>query len=264
MRTTFSQKNMKPHTLPETPSIFKKPMTAAICLAAFLLLLAMPGQSQAAVARPETKGPGVPKEVSSSNQEIQSESIETIDQAIVVDGQEGFRATVTYYKKQSDGSWEQEFSVPAIYGRNGGTHDKTEGDGKTPFGAYRFTMAFGTKENPGSILPYHQLTSNDFWVDDPGSAYYNRLVDVSQTVRDWDSAEDMSRQGVSYNYGLALNYNEDCTPGKGSAIFLHCYTKSNDSGSAGCIRIPEDNMRQLIQSVDANTRIVIREAEGGF
>ena len=69
------------------------------------------------------------------------------------------------------------------YGKNGATGDKKEGDKKTPLGTYRFTMAFGVKENPGSILPYHQLTDTDYWVDDPGSSHYNQLVDSSSTKK---------------------------------------------------------------------------------
>lgn len=56
-------------------------------------------------------------------------------------------------------------------------------------------MAFGVKENPGSILPYHQLTDTDYWVDDPGSSHYNQLVDSSSTKKDWKSAEHMARHG---------------------------------------------------------------------
>ena len=44
-----------------------------------------------------------------------------------------------------------------IVGRNGITDQKTEGDGSTPSGTYGFTMAFGLRENPGSVLPYHKI-----------------------------------------------------------------------------------------------------------
>ena len=233
------------------------PRKTAILLAASTLIIAAAVPVQADSLKDSKKGPGV------SHSADNSSAAEDITQAIVVDENGAFRVTVSYYKKQADGTWSHDFEVPGIYGRNGGTDDKREGDGKTPYGTYRFTMAFGTKENPGSILPYHQIGEQDYWIDDPDSAFYNKLVNAAETARDWNSGEHMISQGVSYHYGLALNYNEDCVPGKGSAIFLHCYTESNDSGSAGCIRIPEDNMKQLIQSVDANTRIVIRKAGEG-
>ena len=60
-------------------------------------------------------------------------------------------------------------------------------------------------------------------------------------------------------YALALDYNQDCVPGKGSAIFLHCFTASADNGSAGCIRLPEARAKELVQSATGQTRIVIAE-----
>lgn len=219
-------------------------MTAVLCLT---------GMAGSAMAEETPLGQvGQPLDQSADQQ---------INQAIVVDENEGFHVTVSYYKKGIDGAWKQEFSVPGIYGRNGGTADKREGDGKTPYGVYSFTMAFGLQENPGSILPYHQIKRGDYWVDDSGSSHYNQLVNRDSTAKDWNSAENMSAAGVSYDYGLALNYNEDCVPGKGSAIFLHCYTQKNDSGSAGCVRIPKENMKALIQTVDSNTRIIIRSKQ---
>lgn len=227
------------------------PRGAAVWLAVCTVCAAFPGQSRAAAAGTGEPGPGVRKEAEPVKQE-------EVNQAILVEENGGFRVTVSDYKKRTDGTWYQEFSVPGVYGRNGGTYDKKEGDGKTPYGTYSFSMAFGLKENPGSILPYHQIGKDDYWIDDPQSTHYNKLVNARETTKDWNSGEHMSRQGISYNYGLVLNYNQDCIPGKGSAIFLHCDTARSDTGSAGCIRIPQEQMKQLIQSVDETTRIVIQ------
>lgn len=182
---------------------------------------------------------------------------ETADQIVLVIGGKGSDATLSYHEKDGKGVWTEVFATPAIYGRNGSTADKKEGDGKTPQGVYSFTMAFGLKEDPTSILPYHKIIKGDFWVDDSSSLYYNKLVNLNTTKQAWNSAEDMISQAPYYNYGLALNYNPDCVPGKGSAIFLHCTGTKIDAGSAGCIRIPEERMKQLIQSVGETARIII-------
>lgn len=182
---------------------------------------------------------------------------ETADKIILVIGGKGSDATLSYYEKDSSKGWSEVFTTPAIYGRNGSTADKKEGDGKTPQGVYSFTMAFGLKEDPKSVLPYHKIQQGDFWVDDSDSEHYNKLVNVDTTKRTWDSAEDMMSQAPYYNYGLALNYNPECVAGKGSAIFLHCTGTKKDAGSAGCIRIPEELMKQLIQTVGENTKIII-------
>lgn len=182
---------------------------------------------------------------------------EGADQLIVVVGTGGCNADVSYYKKDEDGSWNLAWKEAAIVGRKGISADKREGDGKTPAGTYGLTMAFGLKEDPGSILPYHKIVKGDYWVDDSASPYYNRLVNTSQIPPNWNSAENMIATSPYYNYALALNYNPDCIPGMGSAIFLHCFTASADNGSAGCIRLPEARAMELVQTATEQTRIVI-------
>lgn len=184
-----------------------------------------------------------------------------VDRIIYVLGGEGADVTVSYRTRGDDGIWVEQFSVPGKYGNHGSTADKREGDGKTPLGTYRLTMAFGILENPGSVLPYRQLTEYDYWVDDPDSQFYNRLVDSRETGIRWKSAERMIRVKPFYNYGLALSYNEECIPGKGSAIFLHC-TKEGDTGTSGCVEIPEEYMKKLVMEVDENTRITIASGTG--
>lgn len=189
-------------------------------------------------------------------------------QLILVVGEEGCQVTVSYYKKESatkkkgpgepaDGIWKQVFTTQGIYGKNGSTDEKREGDGKTPLGTYQFTMAFGLNEDPGSVLPYHRIEQGDYWVDDSESTYYNKLVNTNQTKQAWNSAEDMMASAPYYNYGLVLDYNKDCIPGAGSAIFMHCTKSTADTGSQGCIRIPEELMKQVVQSMDETGKIII-------
>ena len=183
---------------------------------------------------------------------------EDADQLIVVVGTGGCNAD-TYYYKKGDDTWNLEWKEASIVGRGGITSEKAEGDGRTPAGTYGFTMAFGLKDAPGSVLPYHKIVKGDYWVDDSASPYYNKLVNTSTTPRTWNSAENLAAASPYYDYALALDYNQDCVPGKGSAIFLHCFTASADNGSAGCIRLPEARAKELVQSATGQTRIVIAE-----
>ena len=162
-----------------------------------------------------------------------------------------------YYRKDESGAWQLAWKEAGIVGRGGITDEKREGDGKTPEGTYRFTIPFGLKDDPGAKLPYHKVRQGDFWVDDSQSAHYNRLVNTSETVKDWNSAENLATSYTVYNYALALNYNEECVPGQGSAIFLHCFTANPDNGSAGCIRLPEERAKELVMSATEQTRIII-------
>ena len=184
-------------------------------------------------------------------------------QLIVAVGNEADPAqgTLTWYVRNQEGKLIPAFSVPAVSGMNGISADKREGDKKTPSGIYSFTMAFGMKDNPGSILPYHKVVNGDHFVDDSGSRYYNRLVNESQVQKDWNSSENLIRQAPHYNYALVLNYNDTYVPGKGSAIFLHCPKTANNTGTSGCISIPEEYMKLLVQSVDQNTKIIVVQNE---
>ncbi len=70
---------------------------------------------------------------------------------------------------------------------NGISADKREGIRRLRPELYSFTMAFGMKDNPGSILPsYHKVVNGDHFVDDSGSRYYNRLVNESQVQKDME------------------------------------------------------------------------------
>lgn len=217
----------------------------------------------------EDRGPGMAAEAAEGGNiaaavahgVIQPQNLEAAreaDQMIVVVGAGGCYADTYYYKKDED-SWNMVWKEASIVGKGGITSDKREGDGKTPAGTYGFTIAFGLKEDPKSILPYHKIVKGDYWVDDPSSVYYNQLVNTSATPKNWNSAENMEAASPYYNYALALDYNADCVPGKGSAIFLHCFTATADNGSAGCIRLPEARAIELVQSATDRTRIVIAE-----
>ena len=93
----------------------------------------------------------------------------------------------------------------------------------------------------------------------PSDAYYNKWVNISNVNKDWNSAENLKSASPFYNYALALNYNTEAVPGKGSAIFIHCTKTDKDTSSAGWIRRPEEYMKKLVQTVDSNTKIVIIE-----
>ena len=237
-------------------------------LGAALLAAASMGMTSPAAGRAagsgEAGGPGVAEQKTSGpavvDGEIRPGNLEAAgeaDQLVVVVGTGGCNADVSYYKKDETNGWQLAWKEAGIVGRNGITWEKAEGDGKTPAGTYRFTLPFGLKEDPGSILPYHRIEQGDFWVDDPASVHYNKLVNTKDTTKDWKSAENLPASYPVYNYALALSYNEECVPGKGSAIFLHCFTANPDSGSAGCIRLPEERAMELVRSVTDQTRIVI-------
>lgn len=194
-------------------------------------------------------------------EELDAAKDPAVEQLVVVvgNGMDSSQVKLGYYVKnrENPADWNEEFVVDGYCGHNGMSVDKREGDRRTPVGTYSFIQAFGTLENPGAKLPYKQLDQYDYWVDDSDSIYYNQMVSTRQVEKDWKSAEHLMSVVPQYRYSLALNYNtQERTPGKGSAIFLHCYHDWK-TWTEGCIAIPEANMKTLARQLDGAAKIVI-------
>ncbi|WP_254639571.1 L,D-transpeptidase [Cohnella sp. GbtcB17] len=153
-------------------------------------------------------------------------------------------------EKRSDGGWTVVLSgIPVTLGKNGIAKTK-EGDDRTPSGVYPLGDAFGTASKPKALkLAYKQTTKQDYWVDDPSSADYNRWVAYDgNPVRKWHSYERLYQP--LYKYAIVVRYNDDpIVPGRGSAIFLHLW-RGADKPTAGCIAMSEPNLLKLMAALD--------------
>ena len=59
---------------------------------------------------------------------------------------------------------------------------------------------------------------------------------------------------------MNISYNEACTPGLGSAIFLHCFGPYKPF-TGGCVAIPENQMIKVMQNVKPDCVVVIDSLE---
>ena len=89
---------------------------------------------------------------------------------------------------------------------------KKEGDGTAAIGIFALGTAFGyaAEPLPGSKMPYLSLTASIECVDDPNSKYYNRVIDRSAVVPDWNSSEHMRSIG-EYRWGIVVDHNRIIT-----------------------------------------------------
>ena len=134
---------------------------------------------------------------------------------------------------------------------------KTEGDGKSPAGVFALGTAFGyaAQPLPGLKLPYLVLTPSIECVDDASSKNYNRIVDRSAVVPDWNSSEHMHDVGEAYRWGAVIDHNATVPggtaprPGGGSCVFLHIW-HSPASGTAGCTAMTSSNLESLLLWLD--------------
>ena len=182
-------------------------------------------------------------------------------QLFVVAGIGQTTAYVSMHEKAEDGSWKQIMTTPGYIGKYGLGKTK-EGDAKSPVGTFHFNRAFGIAEDPGCAIPYYQVGENDYWSGDQREGYsYNQMVSI-QDLPDLntDDSEHILDYTYQYQYCLNISYNEEGTPGLGSAIFLHCLGPQKPY-SGGCIAIPKDQMITVMKNVKEDCVVVIGSLE---
>lgn len=170
----------------------------------------------------------------------------------------GTTATIAMVTRDADGTWSEDLCTSGYVG-SAGVGETTEWNHRTPRGQFGFTYAFGILPNPGTKLSYTQVDDTYYWVDDVNSRYYNQFVTTKTTPKAWNSAEHIIEINPTYHYVLSLDYNPNCTPGVGSAIFLHC---STNRPTGGCISVPEDQMITILKNVQPGCQIIIDSANG--
>ena len=156
-------------------------------------------------------------------------------QLIITLGTGGSNAVIYCFQKDSDGYWQQVYKFSGFVGK-GGIGKTSEGDVKSPYGYYTLGTAFGRLGNPGTKMPWRDITSNDYWDDDPYSSTYNT----------WQSSNPPKTEKMNitaYNYGFVINYNSNKVLGAGSAIFFHVAYSS----TLGCTGTSQDNVIKILQ-----------------
>lgn len=168
-------------------------------------------------------------------------------QQIVTVVASGSSAHVEFWEK-SGTTWIRQLSANGHVG-SAGVGATREGMSKTPYGAYTLGFAFGT-ENPGTSLPFRQITPQSWWVEDSKNPNYNSWQEGAHFN---DPSEHLADYPVQYHYAVVINYNTARTPYAGSGFFLHC---DNGRPTAGCVSIPTAQMRQLMQMLRPGAYIV--------
>ena len=178
----------------------------------------------------------------------------------------GSYATVTAWERAGTG-WRRVIATSsARIGANGvvAGSARKQGTDTTPTGTYTLTQAFGIKADPGTTMPYHQVTNDDWWVEDNLSAYYNQLRRASQGGFDTaapessvNGSEHLITHTVPYQYAVVIDYNmAPAVRYRGAGIFLHV----NGAGAtAGCVSVPLATMVAILRWLNpfAHPRIAI-------
>lgn len=137
---------------------------------------------------------------------------------------------------------------------------KTEGDFKTPAGAFSLKYAFGFPQikDKKIKLKYIPLRNSTVCVADSNSRYYNQVIDSKKiTNLDWRYQEIMHSTN-QYKYGIIVDYNRpNAKPYNGSCIFVHIWDQPNSAGTAGCTSMSENNLKKILYWLDPAAKPVI-------
>lgn len=166
--------------------------------------------------------------------------------------------------EKSGSAWDQMGeATPCVFGKNGWAMGmelpalnhalpaKTEGDQCTPAGIFSLGTAYGYApkvEVDFTAMPYLAVNEHIKAVDDPGSRYYNQIVDERLIDnKDWNSAEDMRRKDDLYKWGIVINYNtSNIDPQAGSCIYMHLW-RNKHTGTAGCTAMAEEDFLAILK-----------------
>ncbi|MFS8203644.1 L,D-transpeptidase family protein [Streptomyces sp. CWNU-52B] len=162
--------------------------------------------------------------------------------------------TLTWWSRR-DGRWVQAGSAPARFGANGLVEgsSREQGTNTTPTGLYDLPYAFGVEPAPEeTAMPYRRVTRTSWWCQDNASRSYNRWTDPRPADCRAAESEHLISYGTQYAYALVVGFNyARPVRGRGAGIFLHV---DGRGATAGCVSVPRDAMRRLLDWADPGRR----------
>lgn len=178
------------------------------------------------------------------------------------------------YEREGDTRWSLVGAPIAVnLGRNGlawgrGLHElpavgvrKTEGDGKSPAGAFALERAFGSSAalpEGAHAFPYVQTTATSYCVEDTRSEHYNELVDSTQVQRTtWEKWSELKRPDGLFDWAVVVSHNRpEPTRGAGSCVFMHVW-RAAKVPTAGCTAMPRSAIATVLTWLDPSKQPVL-------
>jgi len=143
-----------------------------------------------------------------------------------------------------------------VFGRDGVSENKIEGDWKTPKGKYKIRKIYYRQDHIPEIkteIECIPISKDDAWCDDPLLPQYNSFIKLPFS----GSYENLWREDSMYDVIAVIGYNDrPVIPNKGSAIFIHI-AKENMEYTKGCLAIKKEDMMELISKINPDTEIEI-------
>jgi len=107
-----------------------------------------------------------------------------------------------------------------------------------------------------SGLTYHKVTTKDLWVEDAGSAFYNRHIKLTHEPSSaWEKKQQMRQNDYAHALKLYVGHNtatqhQKAKPGFGSAIFFHIWRANGGKATSGCTTMAPNKLESMIGQID--------------
>lgn len=160
------------------------------------------------------------------------------------------RGTLTAWSQRADGRWAITLGPYRAWLGSAGIGPADERYSRTPLGTFTLTEAFGRAADPGTALPYHRTSANDWWVSDTASPLYNTMQTCAPSACPFRTGPSERLYYVTphYDYAVVMDVNRTpVVPGGGSAFFLHIAT---GEPTAGCIAIDRAPLLEVMRWLD--------------
>ena len=158
-----------------------------------------------------------------------------------------------------DGQWQKIISAPGFIGLDGLGKANID-ECLTPQGTFTIDKAFGIADDPGCQMEYTKVDDSYYWSGDPAHCF-NQLVSIKDVPElDTENSEHITDYVYQYQYVLNLGYNTECVEQNGFAFFFHCMGDRKPY-TGGCVAVPENTMKQIMQNIKPGCRITIDTME---
>ncbi|CAM3833083.1 L,D-transpeptidase [Smaragdicoccus niigatensis] len=154
-------------------------------------------------------------------------------------------ATLSTYDKVADGTWQRVLGPVKAYVGEVGMGEPQDGVPRTPVGDFALDIAFGRLVNPVTSMPYTQVTTQDWWDENPSSPTYNTMV--HQSASPGGGSENLYNSGPVYDYAVNIAHNPNRIPGHTAGIFLHV---TDGSPTLGCVAVDKNSMQNILKWLD--------------
>ncbi|BBY39446.1 hypothetical protein MMAN_35800 [Mycobacterium mantenii] len=135
--------------------------------------------------------------------------------------------------------------IPTHVGSAGMAPQAKSGVPATPMGVYSLDSAFGTAPNPGTGLPYTQVSGpNYWWSGDDHSPTFNSMQVCQKAQCPFNTGDSENLQIPQYKHAVVMGVNKNKTPGGGAAFFFHT---TDNKPTEGCVAVDDAQLVSIMK-----------------